>query len=76
MTWNYRIVRYPTGDSYGLHEVFYGDDGEPTYMSEQPCGFVCGEDEGIEGIIDQLQNAIKDAKTKPIFDPPESWSVK
>ncbi len=36
MHWNYRILRYPKVEGnafsggYGLHEVYYDDNGEPT----------------------------------------------
>ena len=27
MTWNYRVVKYSDGSGYGLHEIYYDDDG-------------------------------------------------
>lgn len=32
--WNYRIIK--SGDSYGLYEVIYNDDGEICAHSENP----------------------------------------
>lgn len=32
--WNYRIIK--SGDSYGLYEVIYNDDGEICAHSEDP----------------------------------------
>ena len=37
--WNYRIVRRKCsdGDKYGIHEVYYNEDGSIWAISEQPC---------------------------------------
>lgn len=73
MTWNYRIVRYHKDrESLGLHEVYYDETGKPISMT-QPASFVCGFDEGIDGITVALKMALADAKRLPILDEPKKW---
>jgi hypothetical protein len=48
MPWNYRLVRYRDGSGYGLHEIFYDGDGQPTGMTEQPISFGCDRNEDAE----------------------------
>jgi len=38
MTWNYRVVKRTVGEAtgYGIHEVYYSDDGSPEMCSEHP----------------------------------------
>lgn len=69
MSWNYRIVKYPTG-GFGLHEVHYDKDGEPIRMTEQPAGFVADSPEELRSA---LMLAKMDAQRRPIFEPPERW---
>jgi len=71
MSWNYRIVRYRSGEGFGLHEVFYDDDGLPWGMTENPATFVSGTDEGPAGIKGSLLRARVDAIKRPVFDEPE-----
>ena len=71
MSWNYRIVRYANGDGYGLHEVMYDDEGLPWAMTEDPCTFACGVDEGPQGIKQSLLMARVDAIKRPVFDEPK-----
>lgn len=43
MSWNHRVVKrtYPNGDvSFGIHEVFYDDNGNVTGCTEDPIGIV------------------------------------
>ena len=46
MTWNYRVVRKTnTGydmldEYYGIHEVYYDDDGNPEMVTVDPVGIV------------------------------------
>lgn len=70
MTWNYRIVRYANGDGYGLHEVMYDADGQPWAMTENPISFVCGPDEGPQGIRQSLLLARVDAIKREVFEEP------
>ncbi len=42
MSWNYRVVRKvytqdnATYDTFGIHEVYYDADGEPSSCTEEP----------------------------------------
>lgn len=72
MSWNYRIVHYKDNQGFGLHEVFYDSDGRPWSMTAEPVGFACDEDEGPEGVRDDLIMALRDAE-KPVFEEPVVW---
>ena len=76
MSWNYRIVRYRDGSGFGLHEVFYDDDGEPWGMTEKPIDFACRPEEGAEGIREQVALASLDAQRRPVLEEPEVWPGK
>ena len=76
MSWNYRIVRYRDGEGFGLHEVYYDDDGQPWSMTEEATRFVCHPDEGPEGIKESLAMAMVDARKRPVLDQPETWPGK
>lgn len=70
MSWNYRIIRYEDG-SYGLHEVYYSKkDGQPIARTDRPVAFGCCEDEGPEGVVQSLEMALNDAKSRDILDDP------
>ena len=71
MSWNYRIVRYPKNQGFGLHEVHYDEDGKPWGVSKDATTFACDVEEGVAGIIQSLQMAIDAAKEHPVFDPPK-----
>lgn len=69
MHWNYRIVRRKDDGSYGLHEVYYeGKDGEEISWTVDAVCFVVDNDEGPEGLIAMLEQALKDAKSSRVFD--------
>jgi hypothetical protein len=68
MPWNYRIVKYADGDGYGLHEVYYREDGEYA-MTENPAGFVGDTPEEVVGA---LMMAKMDASRRPIFEEPSN----
>ncbi len=40
MTWNYRLVKRTWGGEvlYGIHEVYYDDQGEPESITGDPVG--------------------------------------
>ena len=46
MTWNYRVVRKTEtgydnlGEYYGIHEVYYDDDGNPEMVTVEPVAIV------------------------------------
>lgn len=69
--WNYRIVRYKDGSGFGLHEVFYDDEGLAYAMTAEAVRFVCDATEGPQGITQSLLTARVDARKRPIFDEPK-----
>ena len=70
MSWNYRIVKYPDGGGYGLHEVHYDDNGKAKNMTESPAAFV-GETE--HEVIRSLRMALNDAINLRVFKKPSEW---
>lgn len=76
MTWNYRIIKYRDNSGFGLHEVFYDDEGEPWTMTECAVGFGSTLEDGEGDIINALQMALEDAKERPVLDEPEEWPGK
>ena len=72
MTWNYRIVRYKDPDfGYGLHEVYYNEDGSVWAMSKDPDGFV---GDSREELVETLIRAVGAAKRSPVFIEPDEWA--
>ena len=71
--WNYRIVRYDSGD-LALHEVYYHDDGTPKSMTSAPVTFACHPEEGRDGIIKSLEMALQCARDCDLFVAPPHWS--
>ena len=67
MSWNYRIIRHKEGH-FSLHEVYYDDAGKPNGYTTDPISFVSDKEEGPDGIIESLEHALKDARTKPVLD--------
>lgn len=76
MSWNYRIVQYKDGSGYGLHEVYYDDEGQPWSMTKNPASFVCNPDEGPAGITGALMMARTDARKRPVLVEPKKWPGK
>ena len=54
--WNYRIIK--DGETYGLYEVFYNDDGDISFHSENPDTI----GESVDDIIKSLELMLGDAK--------------
>jgi len=54
--WNYRIIK--DGETYGLYEVFYNDDGDISFHSENPD--TVGD--SVDEIIRSLELMLSDAK--------------
>lgn len=54
--WNYRIIK--DGETYGLYEVFYNEEGEIALHSENPD--IIGE--SVNEIIKSLELMLGDAK--------------
>lgn len=68
--WNYRIVKYVTGDGFGLHEVYYDDAGQPWAMTERPATFQTDESEDENAVRRMLQLALDDAQKRPVLVEP------
>ncbi len=66
MSWNYRIVQHDEG-WMGLHEVYYNDNGTPSLYTAKPVGFIATEDEDETAIIESLELALRDARTRPVL---------
>ena len=66
MSWNYRVMKrtYPTGDTYGIYEVYYDDDGITRSWAEGVVGHECGS---IEELRDDLEAQIG-ALGEPVLD--------
>jgi hypothetical protein len=67
MTWNYRIMRTlcPDGTpSYGIHEVYYGQDGEVRNWTANDVG---PHGETLEELASDLAHVF-DALRKPVLD--------
>lgn len=64
--WNYRIIK--DGETYGLYEVFYNEEGEIALHSENPD--VVGEsvDDIIKSLELMLGDAKKHIKEKPVLE--------
>ena len=73
MTWNYRIVKYhDPNQGYGLHEVYYDQQGEPVTIGAAPAIFVTDMEDGPEGIVTNLKKALNDAQTRAVLDEPRA----
>jgi hypothetical protein len=66
MVWNYRVIKYKNGN-FGLHEVYYNDDGVPKYRTADPMVMV-DADEGVPAIIHELEMALGDVKNRTVLD--------
>lgn len=66
--WSYRIIKYADGSGYGLHEVYFSDDGERLGYTEGAITFIADSEEGQEGIILSLERALQDAKTREVLE--------
>lgn len=76
--WNYRLVKYHDGESYGLHEVYYNEEGEPDGMTTNPIlVFEAFEarDVGPQSIaVDTLSMMIQDIVRHSILEQPVEWA--
>ena len=71
MSWSYRLVRYRGDVGYGLHEVYFRDDGRAWSMTENPATF---EGDEPEEVLAALDMAVEAARQRPVFDEPETWA--
>ena len=70
MTWNYRVMKrgFEYKDEfgnniveyqYGIHEVYYDDDGNITCWSENPIKVRSDDVEGLKWILKRFKKALK-----------------
>lgn len=75
--WNYRLVKHKDGDTYGLHEVYYNDDGDACGMTERPL-FVVDGDHGDHDAYKDMMKIINmiydDVRRLGVFREPEEWA--
>lgn len=71
MSWNYRVVKQvtkiPLGDtdiSYGIHEVYYDDNGDIINISESLAHPLSDDLEGLQCNLERMMEACK----KPTID--------
>jgi hypothetical protein len=69
--WNYRVVKtvtkIPLGDtdiSYGIHEVYYDDNGDIVNISESLAHPISDDLEGLKWNLERMMKACK----KPVID--------
>lgn len=55
--WNYRIIK-AEDESYGLYEVIYNDDGEISFVTEEPEVIGCS----VKDLLDTLRLMLDDAQ--------------
>ena len=69
MNWNYRVILHDKDEDqwYGLHEVFYDDDGQVTSWTEHACRFTAYLHEGAGSIYGSLLKARVDAQKRPVL---------
>lgn len=60
MSWNYRVVKTIVGgeESYGIHEVYYDEQGELQMFSADPCPVYSETLEGLEKEISRFEAAL------------------
>ena len=55
MSWNYRVIK--DKESYGIHEVYYAENGEMMY-SQLPIGVSWNEGESGAAALDMMAEAL------------------
>ncbi len=69
MMWNFRLVKHvelkPKHVWYGVHEVFYNDDGKPWTMTKEP---VQVDGESAKDVAAYLRSIQHDLKHLPVLD--------
>lgn len=71
MSWNHRVVK--KGGTFGIHEVYYTDEGDISGVSQNPVGVMWNDDEKGLDILVQFKFALE----KPILiyeDIVKDWS--
>ncbi len=64
MTWNYRVVKTVHEDgytSYGIHEVFYDDDGLPCACTQDPIDVFADSEQELREVYNMMKEAFEQA---------------
>ena len=66
MTWNHRVVHQSVGgeDFYGIHEVFYDDEGKANMVTQEAVGAWGDDIPGLQETLEWMHNALD----KPILE--------
>jgi hypothetical protein len=71
VSWNYRVVKavtkIPLGDtdiSYGIHEIYYDENGDIVNISESLAHPISDDLEGLQWNLERMMEACK----KPVID--------
>ena len=61
MTWNYRVVKKKYNDyvSYGIHEVFYDDNGNIEGCTEEPIDVSADSLEELKEVYNMMAEAFE-----------------
>jgi hypothetical protein len=65
--WNYRLMRYRDeafGDTFGIHEVHYDDDGKPKGFTERAVGVVVDSVAEVPEVLAMMAKAA----SKPVLE--------
>ena len=67
MTWNYRVVHHlmDETDYYGIHEVYYDEDGRPQNVTVDPMDV--GWEESVKGVAQTLK-WMRKALKQPVLE--------
>lgn len=68
MSWNYRVFRYDEDPpAYGIHEVYYDDDGNVESITERAVGVTADSRNGVLLVLadmaDSFRHPVLDYKT-------------
>ena len=56
MSWDYRVVKKE--DMYGIHEVYYDDDGKPYMCTENPITMDADSENDLEWMLENVAPAV------------------
>lgn len=61
MFWNHRVIEAVGEDGekyYGIHEVYYDNDGNPRAYTENPVGVSWGQDDNPMQVLEWMTNCL------------------
>ena len=65
MSWNYRVMTLDEGKTYGIHEVYYREDGSLRLYSAEPMDPHGDTVEELQRDLEYMQKALG----KPVLSP-------